>query len=512
MNTIDLLSIPQDLTIIILQQLSVVDIAQLLCTSHDIQIKITNIINAQNIYTNSPFLKDEYEIKTVQHLISYARAHNNILFKIAHVSIEMGLQTYITSPHHQYLSHENKNCISLNIPIQFGNNSEILQLLVDKNKPLFDNLKCVKYNQSMYTVIETAIFGGVHKLYVNYNMFKSRQLRELVHLRELYIPNSHCVKSVAMLGNLHVLDISNCMRVRDVSALGRVHKLNISYTRVRDVRALANVHELDISYCNLITDVNVLTGVKKLICRNLNSYISVHGLKNIPSLNLHNSRNILNAHSLGNNELLILGLIPSVSEASIFKNVKVLDLSSTSVIDVSMLGDVYDLNLSHTKVSDVSALGRVHKLNLSNCYKINDFSALGNVHTLILKSTSITDVSPFSRVHTLDLSFTNVIDVSPLVNVHNLSLFSSYKFYGIGLKNLESVRELNLASTYIMDLNCINCTNLHTLNLTYCKYIRQFCTFKNTHIHTLILDDVDVPNIEDYKHIKNLSFKHKPNN
>ena len=507
MNTFDLLSIPRDLTIVILQQLSVIDISQFLCTSRDIRNKITDIINTQNDCTNSPFLKDEHEIKTIPHLISYARAHNSILFKIAHISIEMELQTYISSPHHQYISHENKKCVSLIIPISFDNHLKMVPLFTDKNKPLFDNLKCVKYNQRMYDVIETTIFSGVHSLHVNCNMFKSKQLRELMHLRELYIPNSMCVKSVAMLGDLHVLDISYCMRVRDVSALGRVHKLNISYTRVRDVKALANVYELDISHCNLITDVNVLTGVKKLICRNLDSYISVHGLKNIPSLNLHNSRNILNAHSLGNNELLILGLVPSVSEASIFKRVKVLDLSGTSITDVSALGDVYDLNISFTEVSDVSALGRVHKLDLSSCYKINDFSMLGNVHTLILKSTNITDVSALVNVHTLDLSFTHVIDVSPLINVHNLSLFASFKFYGLGLKNLVSVRELNLSGTRTLDLNCINCTNLHTLNLTHCKYIKRFCTFKDTHIHTLILDDVDVPNIDDYKHIKNISFK-----
>jgi hypothetical protein len=86
------------------------------------------------------------------------------------------------------------------------------------------------------------------------------------------------------------------------------------------------------------------------------------------------------------------------------KDVKIIILKYSDVINVNCLGNCRELDISYTEVVDVSGLGRVHRLSVVSC-PVKDVSALGFVYELdISYCTGITDASMLGNVKRLTMS------------------------------------------------------------------------------------------------------------
>jgi hypothetical protein len=165
-------------------------------------------------------------------------------------------------------------------------------------------------------------------------------------------------------------------------------------------------------------------------------------------------------------------MLSGIEPLSALKNLRILDLSHTSVYDLSALTDLSNLQglyLNHTAVSDINPLSTLKNLqslgldftdvsdieplralinleNLSiggpNVRDINSLRALINLKSLDLGWSNVSDITPLSNLihlESLDLTLTDVTDVSPLasaVNLRYLHLFQSH------VKDISALRHL----------------------------------------------------------------------
>jgi hypothetical protein len=191
---------------------------------------------------------------------------------------------------------------------------------------------------------------------------------------------------------LKELKIQNChFDVDKIQHLPLVQKLDIGWKRFK--------HELDVTYCN-----NVLREVVFV------------------------QAELLNYQALGHLKSISISGMKSPMDLSCFKDADKLELQyCEGVTDVSCLGNICELNLSGCYgITDVSALGRVYKLTLLSCENVKNVSALRNVPVLDISLTGVVDVSALKNV----LSFKSsqyVTEISGLENVEELVLSFSLK-------------------------------------------------------------------------------------
>jgi hypothetical protein len=86
-----------------------------------------------------------------------------------------------------------------------------------------------------------------------------------------------------------------------------------------------------------------------------------------------------------------------------FRNMKGLNINSSSITSTENFRNIKYLDLSYTKINDVSKLGNVKHLNLTGCRKIIDFTPIRNVKYLNIISCCIKDISIFSKVKKLTI-------------------------------------------------------------------------------------------------------------
>ena len=194
--------------------------------------------------------------------------------------------------------------------------------------------------------------------------------------------------------------------------------------------------------------------------------------------------------------------IQSFEPLSQLKNLKVLNLSGTSVNDLTPirnLTDLVDLNLSRTAIRDISPLkysSNLVKLNISNTQVedigvirrtaklqsldlsatiVNDFGPLGGLSaltSLTLNTTKLSDLVPVEKLTLLtelNISRTSVQDLTPLKGMKNLKRLAcdSTPIKNVSaLGSLESLKILQANYTLISDLQPLH--NLTQLEKVYC--------------------------------------------
>ena len=125
--------------------------------------------------------------------------------------------------------------------------------------------------------------------------------------------------------------------------------------------------------------------------------------------------------------------LANVPEGFIFRNLRRLDLSNTSMRDfvsVQRFSSLSTLSVANTSINDVYSIKNMQnleELNLTNCrvVDISEVSELKNLKTLYLDKTDVVDLSPISNLCNLEelyLDRTQVQDVRPLRNMTNLKV------------------------------------------------------------------------------------------
>ena len=162
-------------------------------------------------------------------------------------------------------------------------------------------------------------------------------------------------------------------------------------------------------------------------------------------------------------------------------NLKVLDISNTSITDLIPLRNLTKLevlNCSNTEVEDFSPLRYSIQLKslVANRTKLNDleplarFSYLEKLHAAFTPVYDLNPLENLSNLADLDLAATNIINLSALSNLSELSYLniSQNNIYVLDqLDSLFSLEVLNIDRTQIRELQPLS--NLDQLKILYCN-------------------------------------------
>lgn len=171
-------------------------------------------------------------------------------------------------------------------------------------------------------------------------------------------------------------------------------------------------------------------------------------------------------------------------EICLLTNLKSLDLSRNSIVDITLIGSlsaIESLNLSFNKITDINPIENLTQLtflNLSN-NKIKFLSPLKEHTRLQILNVdrnlinSIIVLANLKKLQVLNISRNNIQDLAPISNHSELLHLSLHK---TKIKNvskictIKNLLSLDIGGNLILDYNCLErLKSLTTLNLSFSK-------------------------------------------
>ncbi|HSA76183.1 MAG TPA: leucine-rich repeat domain-containing protein [Nitrosarchaeum sp.] len=263
-----------------------------------------------------------------------------------------------------------------------------------------------------------------------------------VHIRNLDLRDTQ-TQSVRNFGNVDNLQLMNT-QVKDVKHLSHVRKLDLSFTAVTDVSPLKDIYELDISSTSRIKEVSGLHNLKYLNA--MSTYnLKVYNCEKLYSISLSASKfnDMASLQQLKNLVSLTLNNCSSLKQFVSLDSVQDLDLSFTFVEILPKFVNLVSLEVQGCgKLTDISNLKysrNLRNLNLSST-SVEDVSVLANLDIiyLVMSNTKIKNVNMLSQhFESINISNSPVIDASPLYNAKKIIT-----------KNPEHKKQLSVASFF----------------------------------------------------------------
>jgi len=255
----------------------------------------------------------------------------------------------------------------------------------------------------------------------------------------------------------------------------------------KDTTGLFNLNTLKPAIVNAIKDSYYS---EDIIVSNGVNYISYDILKKINWLELDNS-------NLTSDDL---------KDLKYFENLNSISLKNNNITSLDFLSNLTSLeyvDLSNNKITDITPIGNLKKLvtvNLAdnNITDVTPLSSLYELDDIILDNNNITNY----KNAFYDLSNLAVLSLENC-SIEELTLNSSNDYSSLNLSKNPNLKLTNKVSTYIVELNNNNLTDLSILDF-----------FNETNLSSIDLSNNDIKNIDGlskFKGIESLNLAHNKN-
>jgi hypothetical protein len=260
---------------------------------------------------------------------------------------------------------------------------ELMLNMIDPKKELGLWFEAIYFDIAERQVLDLGPYSYVASLDIaDYPVI--RNLTSLSNLQRLYIRNCSMYLDMELLTSIplelelkscpHLVNFQNILAVKslkltycdatDYKGCERATVLWIESCNIKDVSTFGNIPSLHLRYCNLLEDVNCLTGNERLVLEHCSSTPEIY-LKLTDKCKSYRI-NLINLEKL------------------------------------SIEGEIDDLYVSAYNMNQFDVKGTATQLELFNCNRLEKFSGFAEavIHLKISK-TRVTEISNFSRLQTV---------------------------------------------------------------------------------------------------------------
>jgi hypothetical protein len=460
----NLLDIPYDIIIYILEHLNIKDIISLSeCSKKSNEICKT-VVNEYTINLNisKVSILDNINkfpnIKFIVNIINddrYITSDINILKNIKYIDNIVHLKLNINKDLYEITIPKNLKKLELFCYEQYNDREDILNSILDMCPDglltylrvyfkLFIDLKSLSYfKDKLYNLKELFLVSN----YIENFEF----LKDLKLLRKLSIESIENIQEdiISKINdNLIYLKLSNFISNNINSISEKLVNLNILYLdhsslyNLSTIYLLSNLEDLTIRYNNNLVDISPISRLKKLkslnlsLCENLTDIYCIRYMTNIEKINLSGTSiydleplkdlkklksidifdcsGILDISHISNIENIELGFCLNIRDFSILgENVKELSVSNTSISDLSHLINVISLDISYNdNITCIDNLSNLEIIDITHCTNLKDISNLVNIKEITSSSIIYDSIYPFTIAKKIVLTSVNTESVN----------------------------------------------------------------------------------------------------